>query len=92
MRLLRKILGYGFLAILTLAIVGISFTIGWRPVIGPKVRPLTDRKFQPTPERLARGGYLAESVSGCMGCHSPHDWLQHDAPVPAGKEGYGDKN
>jgi len=90
-RLLGKILGYGLLVVILLAVVGISFTIGWRPFIGPKARPLTARTIQATPERLARGKYLAESVAPCMGCHSPHDWTQHDAPIPEGKEGSGER-
>jgi mono/diheme cytochrome c family protein len=70
--------------------VGITMTIGWRPFIGPRVRPLTGRVFERTPQRWARGKYLAESVSGCMDCHSPHDWKQHDAPIPSGMEGSGE--
>jgi len=46
--------------------VAITATVGWRPIIGPRSRPLTDRKFDPTPERLARGRYLAENVAGAM--------------------------
>jgi len=34
------------------------------------VRPLTNRKFEPSPERMARGKYLVESVAGCFGCHA----------------------
>ena len=53
--------------------VGITATIGWRPFIGPRSRPLTSRVFERTPERLARGKYLVEGVTPCMVCHSPHD-------------------
>ncbi len=45
---LGRILGYVFLGLLVLLVVGITFTIGWRPIIGPKSRPLTSRKFEPT--------------------------------------------
>jgi mono/diheme cytochrome c family protein len=38
-----------------------------------EARPLTDRKFEVTPERLARGRYLSEGVGVCLGCHSPAD-------------------
>lgn len=69
----------------------ITATIGWRPFIGPRARPLTNRTFAATPERLARGRYLAEHVSPCMDCHSPHDWTRHDAPISAGMEGAGGK-
>jgi hypothetical protein len=79
------------LCVVALAAVGITFTIGWRPFLGPRARPLTGRVFERTPERLARGKYLAEGVCGCMDCHSPHDWKQHDAPTPAGMEGAGEE-
>ncbi len=59
-------------------------TIGWRPFVGPRSRPLTNRVFERTPERLARGKYLAESVIPCVDCHSPHDWTQRDASIPPG--------
>jgi hypothetical protein len=69
--------------------VAITLTIGWRPFIGPRARPLTDRKFQSTPARLARGEYLVHSVTDCMGCHAEHDWTAHDAPVPPNAFGAG---
>src|SRR5580704_6740697 len=86
---LVKILGYTVLVLLIVAAAGITFTIGWRPFIGPEARPLTDRKFDVTTARLARGRYLAENVAGCMDCHSAHDWTQHDAPIIPGMEGAG---
>jgi mono/diheme cytochrome c family protein len=76
--------------LMALLAVAITMTVGWRPILGPRARPLSNRVFDRTPERLARGKYLAEGVCGCMDCHSPHDWTQHDAPVPAGMEGAGE--
>lgn len=70
--------------------MGITFTIGWRPFIGPKARPLTSRKFEATPQRLARGHYLANAVSGCSSCHSEHDWSKPDQPILPGREGVGE--
>ena len=84
-----KILGYTVAVLVILLAVGITFTIGWRPFIGPKARPLTSRKFDVTPERLTRGRYIAENVAGCMDCHSPRDWSKHDAPIIPGMEGAG---
>ena len=55
-------------------IVGVTLTVGWRPFVGPKARPLTSRTFERTPQRLARGKYLATAVAGCVGCHSEHEW------------------
>ncbi len=74
--------------ILALAVV-ITFTIGWRPFIGPRARALTAVKFETTPARLARGEYLVRSVGDCMGCHAEHDWTAHDAPVLANTLGAG---
>lgn len=42
-----------------------------------------------TPERLARGRYLAETVAGCFDCHTPHQYMNGVwGPVP-GKMGEG---
>ena len=43
------------LVLVFLAAAAITFTIGWRPFIGPKTRPLTARTFERTPQRLERG-------------------------------------
>jgi mono/diheme cytochrome c family protein len=63
-----------FLLLVVLLAVGITFTIGWRPFIGPKSRALTSRVFESTPARLERGQYLVENVMGCFYCHSDRDW------------------
>ncbi len=87
-KLLARILGYGILVLLVLAALAITFTVGWRPVIGAKKRPLTARKFEPTPERMRRGEYLVHDVINCMGCHSKHD-EKSDPPVLLSQEGAG---
>jgi len=76
-------------AVVVVPIVGISLIAGPRPFLGPRVRPLIRRAIVPTPERKARGKYLVEAVSGCMDCHSPHDWKRHDAAILPGQEGSG---
>ncbi len=86
---LGKILLRAVLVLFVLLAVGITFTIGWRPFIGPKVRRLTQRRFQSTPERLARGRYLFNGLTGCVECHSQRDMNQHGWPVTAGTEGGG---
>ena len=87
-RRLAKIGGYGILVLLVLAALALTFTVGWRPVIGAKKRPLTSRKFQPTPERMRRGEYLVHAVMHCMGCHSKYD-EKAEPPVLLSKEGAG---
>jgi hypothetical protein len=44
-------------------IVAVQFTVGWRPFIGPRMRQTTDKQFQVTPGRLARGRYLTRGLS-----------------------------
>jgi cytochrome c553 len=84
-----RILGIVLILILALAAVGISATVGWRPILGPAARSLTARTFERTPARLARGKYLVESVNGCFGCHSEVDVKSPGLPVLAGREGCG---
>ena len=67
-----KVLIGSLVTLVAVLVAGISFTIGWRPFVGPRTRPLTTRRYTPTPERLARGTYLVEHVTPCMECHSPH--------------------
>lgn len=78
------LIGAGVLAVILA--VTITFTIGWRPFIGPRKRALTNRQFERTPERLARGKYIVQGFLDCESCHSPKDWTQHGGPVPPGKE------
>jgi hypothetical protein len=90
MKRLPKVSVIVVLCLVALLAVAISATTGWRPILGPRSRPLTYRAFERTPERWARGKYLAENVSVCMDCHSPHDWTKHDAPIVPGMEGAGE--
>src|SRR5258708_16490649 len=85
----QKFAGITILGVITLVVVGITFTIGWRPFIGAKHRALTGRKFEATPQRLARGKYLVDGVMGCFACHTDADWSKPGAPPVAGKEGSG---
>ena len=70
--------------------IAINFTIGWRPFIGPTARPLTSRTFERTPQRLERGRYIATALSGCIYCHSEHQWKSPGHPIVAGMEGAGE--
>ena len=87
-RRLAKFGGYAILVLLALAALALTFTVGWRPVIGAKKRPLPARRFEPTPERVRRGEYLVHAVINCMGCHSKYD-ENADPPVLLSKEGAG---
>jgi mono/diheme cytochrome c family protein len=85
----RRTLLFVVSALVILLAGGITFTIGWRPFVGPRARALTARTFERTPARLARGQYLVEHVAECMGCHAEHDWRAHDAPQLPNTKGAG---
>jgi len=76
--------------LLVLIAIGITATVGWRPFLGPKARPLTARKFESTPQRLERGRYIATALSGCVYCHSPHEWSSAEHTIIADKLGAGE--
>jgi mono/diheme cytochrome c family protein len=69
-RKIKKIAAWGFGVLLTVLAVLITLTIGWRPVLGARSRPLTNLQVERTPERLERGKYLVNSVVLCFDCHS----------------------
>ena len=82
---LRRI-GMGAGALVALAGVAVA-VLALRP---PSMRPVdTARRFQPTPERLARGRYIVEAEAHCLHCHSDRDWTTHGAPVLPGMLGAG---
>jgi mono/diheme cytochrome c family protein len=90
MKTLLKWSAISGMVLVVLLATGITATIGWRPILGPKFRSVTSRKFETTPERLERGRYLVTSASDCFGCHSEHNWKSHGAPVVPGMEGAGE--
>ena len=45
--------------------------------------------IEATPERLIRGGYLANNVMGCLDCHAQRDWSKFTGPTIAFSKGGG---
>jgi mono/diheme cytochrome c family protein len=90
MRRWQKALASTVFIVAVLLSAGITATIGWRPIIGPRARPLTDRRFEPTPARLERGAYLVKGVTPCLVCHSTIDTSNLWTPKP-GMLGAGQK-
>jgi hypothetical protein len=90
MRRLGKWLLVGVVSLAVLLAIVITLTIGWRPFLGPRARPLTERTFELTPQRLERGRYIATALSGCLYCHSQHDWTAPDHALIPGKTGAGE--
>jgi mono/diheme cytochrome c family protein len=57
----------------------------------PSQRPVdaTKRYGASSPERVARGKYIANAEAHCMDCHSERDWKTHGGPALPGLEGAG---
>ena len=79
----KRFVVWGLVGVVGLLAVAITATIGWRPFIGPEARTLTDRRFESTPDRLARGKYIVENRSGCPLCHGTWDMAQDGHPAKA---------
>ncbi len=86
---LKRFVFYGAVSLVLLVLLGITFTIGWRPVIGPRMRSVTDRKFESTTARLDRGEYLVNGVAKCFACHSAPDTSLPGLPPKEGSKGAG---
>src|SRR5258708_19719153 len=84
-----KLLLYITAFLVLIVAIGITLTIGWRPILGARSRSLTNRHFDATPARLARGEYLARGVLGCLDCHTEHDWKAPGGALGPGREGAG---
>jgi mono/diheme cytochrome c family protein len=87
--MLKRILVSALALLAVLFVAGITMTIGWRPFIGPRARPLTARRFESTTQRLERGRYIFMGLSSCVHCHSPFDRSQRGFPPVAGMTGVG---
>ncbi len=55
----------------------------------PNVGRAPDITVEQTPERLARGEYLANHVTVCIDCHSKRDWSRFSGPPAEGTIGMG---
>lgn len=84
-----KLLAWVVILVLIALAVGLTATVGWRPVIGPRSRALSDRHFETTNARFERGKYLVDSVMGCLGCHSEVDPGKPGSPALASRLGAG---
>lgn len=70
--------GGGLVALILLIISG-SSTRGMWMLYGPRGRPVRDVQVEATPERIARGQHIANTM--CVGCHS----LNGQLPLSGGK-------
>ncbi len=85
MKKLLKILGVLLLLALLFVAGGVFYVVNFLPNIPVQA----ELKVEATPERLARGAYLANSVAVCMDCHSTRDWALFSGPLKPGTLGMG---
>lgn len=85
MKKLGKIAGI----ILAIAIVLALVFVGYFFIQYPDVDASPSITVESTPERLARGKYLAGNVAICLACHSTRDWSRFSGTVIPGTEGMG---
>lgn len=77
------------LIILLIIVVAISGVALYVKTALPDVGAAPDIKVTITPERVARGKYIANYVSICMDCHSHRDWNFYAGPIIEGSFGGG---
>lgn len=79
------------LGMIGLVLIGLllsgMYSIFFLPVGGEAI----DVKIEQTPERIERGQYLANHVSGCLDCHSIRDWSAFAGPITGNPGGGGEK-
>ncbi len=80
-----KVLGI-LVGVIVLAVV---VFLGYFTSAYPDVDPAPVVTVERTPERIARGKYLANHVTICIDCHSTRDWSKFAGPIIAGTEGKG---
>ena len=85
MKKLFKILGILLILVFVFAAGGYIYLVS----AFPKVSAAPDIKIEPTPERLERGKFLANSFAFCIDCHSGREMNKFSMPVKPGTEGMG---
>src|SRR5579871_3000140 len=85
MRRVFKFVGF----VIVGAVVAIAIILTYVKLGLPNIDAAKDLKIEYTPERIARGKYLATAVTVCMDCHSTRDWNQFSGPLTPGTLGQG---
>src|ERR1035437_9435534 len=75
--------------VLLLLIVAAGGSVGYLKFALPDVDAAPDLKIVSSPEKIARGEYLANSVCVCMDCHGTRDWSKFSGPPVDGTKGKG---
>lgn len=74
--------------LIAILIVGVAAFLTYIVKFKPNI-PVEEVRIEYTPERIERGKYLANSVTGCVDCHSTRDWTKYSGPSLPGTEGKG---
>lgn len=77
MRLVWKVLGAVLIGVVALGLGGYGYLLLAYPAVGPAANV----RIESTPERVARGKYLADHVAVCTDCHSQRDWTRYAGPI-----------
>lgn len=80
-----KFFGFAVLGIFVL----VAGLLTYVKVALPDVGEAPELKVEGTQELIARGAYLANSVSVCMDCHSTREWTKFSGPTKPGTFGAG---
>ena len=76
MKKFLKWTAYAVIALVLIAVAGISYITLALPNVGqPEAL-----KVDATPQRIARGKYLANNVTVCLDCHSARNWSKFAGP------------
>lgn len=85
MRKLAKVLIWTVI----MAVVIVGAALGYLKFALPDIAAAPVLKVELTPERIARGEYLANHVTVCIDCHSTRDWSKFSGPPTPGTLGKG---
>jgi mono/diheme cytochrome c family protein len=87
---MKKVFKVVFIILLVI-IIGVAGVVVYVKAALPNVGDAPDIKVAITPERVARGKYLANHVTVCMDCHSHRDWSIYAGPIKEDLGGGGEK-
>jgi mono/diheme cytochrome c family protein len=85
MRRLLKVL----LLLVVVLVIAAGAGVGYLFANYPDVPPAEHITVVATPEKIARGKYLSNHVTGCTDCHAERDLKKYAGPVVTGTEGKG---
>jgi len=84
----RKIFKTASIVILSLLVL-VACATAYVGAFLPNTGAPEELTIDKTPERIARGKYLANHIAACMDCHSTRDYSLYAAPVKEGSFGGG---